>query len=337
MKNWDLIGHEWAVQMLKQHLKQNNIRHAYLFTGPMGVGKRSLALRFAMALSCKNRSDEMEPCGTCRTCRQIESMQYVDLTVVQAETVGGVLKIDQIREMQHILQLTPYEGGYRFALILRIHEANQSGQNALLKTLEEAPDKVVLLLTAEVGEQLLPTIVSRCELFRLRPVAYQPLESQLQTRFQIDPEKSKFLAHLSAGKPGLAINYLTRPELLEERRKYLDELLLLINSTNGPRMMFAYDHRDRREKMRKAIYIWSSFWRDVMMRSSGSQAPLVNLDYSKQIDWLAQRVSTAKIQEILAGLSDRLQALDSNVNVELLTGVLLLDLPHLDIKDAVLD
>ncbi len=90
--------------------------------------------------------------------------------MVQAEQAGGTLKVEQVRELQHSLSLAPYEGRYRVALLLRFEEAHPSAANALLKTLEEPSPQVVLVLTAESAESLLPTIVSRCEVLRLRPL-----------------------------------------------------------------------------------------------------------------------------------------------------------------------
>src|SRR5690242_12387713 len=137
MNSWNVFGHDWAVEMLQQHLANQTLRHAYLFTGPAGVGRRTLALRLAQALNCPSPANVGVPCGQCRTCKQIAGGQNVDLMLVQAENEGGTLKVEQVREVQKFLSLKPYQSPYKIVIFLRFQEANANAQNALLKTLEE--------------------------------------------------------------------------------------------------------------------------------------------------------------------------------------------------------
>src|SRR5512143_877551 len=122
--DWGIIGHEWAVNLLSKHIAHGQERHAYLITGAQGVGRRTLALRFAQGLNCLNPPVPGQPCRNCSACKRIEAMKHPDLIVVEAEHEGEVLKIDQIRELQHSLALAPYEARYRVALILRFEEAH---------------------------------------------------------------------------------------------------------------------------------------------------------------------------------------------------------------------
>src|SRR5512146_42884 len=128
--NWNMLGSEWAIQLLKSHVANQQLRHAYLITGPQGVGRRTLALRLAQAVNCRQPVSPGEPCGICSNCKRLEAMQHPDLTVVQADQEGGTLKVDQVRELQHSLALSPYEANYRIALLLRFEEAHPSAENA---------------------------------------------------------------------------------------------------------------------------------------------------------------------------------------------------------------
>ncbi len=136
-----MIGHQWAVNLLAEHVALRRERHAYLFTGPNGVGRKTLALRFSQALNCPTPPVPGQPCLNCSTCERMGTLQHPDLAVVEAVHEGEVLRIDQVRELQHNLSLAPYEARYRIALILRFEEANNSTANAMLKTLEEPPPR----------------------------------------------------------------------------------------------------------------------------------------------------------------------------------------------------
>ena len=220
--HWGLIGHEWAVQLLREHVASGQVRPAYLFTGPRGVGRRTLALRLAQAINCEQPSAPGEPCRACRACTHLEAMQHPDLHIVQAEREGGFLKVDQIRELQRGLSLHPYEAKKRIALLLRFEEARRDeAANILLKTLEEPPALVTLLLTAESPERLLPTIVSRCEVLRLRPAPLPAVAGALESQWGLEPERARLLAHISAGRPGYALRLSQDAALLEQRSTQL--------------------------------------------------------------------------------------------------------------------
>src|SRR6266536_2629989 len=197
--NWNLVGHEWAVDMLKKHISNGTTRHAYLFAGPPGIGRRTLALRFAQALNCQTPVGEGIPCGECRDCKQLAAMQ--------ADSEGGTLKVDQIREARRMLVLKPYLAKYRVELFLRFQEANDNAANALLKTLEEAPSYAVLILTADNPEQLLPTIVSRCEVLRLRPLKVEEVQKALEDK-GFETNQSRLITHISGGRFGYACRLL---------------------------------------------------------------------------------------------------------------------------------
>ena len=324
--NWNLIGHEWAVDMLKKHVVNGTTRHAYLFAGPPGLGRRSLALRFAQALNCQTPIDAGIPCGQCRDCKQIEAMQYPDLSVVQADSEGGTLKVDQIRDARHSLTLKPYVANYRVALFLRFQQANDNAANALLKTLEEAPSYAVLILTADNPEQLLPTIVSRCEVLRLRPLNIEAVQKELENR-GLEIGQAKLIAHISGGRFGYALRLIENDSLLEKRDQRLNDLLTLIPASRVEKFAYADKLAKDKDSMRQAILIWLSYWRDVMLRTARAESPLVNVDRNMEIEDLADRMDLSSARRVVSSLEYTLEKMERNVNSRMLAEILLLDLP----------
>ncbi|MFN8384288.1 MAG: DNA polymerase III subunit delta' [Anaerolineales bacterium] len=324
--NWNLLGHEWAVDMLRQHAAHDEIRHAYLFCGPPGLGRRTLALRLAQALNCTKPIGPGIPCGLCRDCKQIEAMQHPDMNVIQADAEGGTLKVDQIREVQRSLSLKPYQSKYRVALFLRFQEANDNAANALLKTLEEAPAHAILLLTADTPEQLLPTIISRCEILRLRPLPIEAVESDLIYR-GVDEERARLLAHISGGRPGYARRLVDDVTLFEKRDERLNDLQALLPAPRVEKFSYADKLSKDKDAMRQAITIWLSYWRDVMLRVAGAETPLINVDRNMEIEFLAGRLNLSTARRVVSDLENALEKMDRNVNSRLLAEVLLMDWP----------
>jgi DNA polymerase-3 subunit delta' len=329
---WEMIGHEWAVRLLHQHIATGQVRHAYLFSGPDAVGKRTLALRFAQALNCEAPPAPGETCGNCRACELTPEQTYPDLHVVEAEWVGGSLKVEQVRDLQRKLALSPYEGRWRVALMLRFHEANDSAANALLKTLEEPAPQVVLLLTARSQEALLPTIVSRCEVIPLRALADSELEKALQGR-GLSYERARLLAGLSSGCPGRAIRLQEDPAQLEQRRLLLDDLQSLLQMSRAER--FAYIDRlmkgkdlgEMRRQVVEALETWLSVWRDAMIVTFGVQASPNNPDRITDLEILTSVLDPEQLVRAVQETERTLDAIHHYANVRLALENLMLDLP----------
>jgi DNA polymerase-3 subunit delta' len=327
--NWNMVGHDWAVQLLSKHVATGKFRQAYLFTGPQGIGKRTLALNFFKALNCQAPPQPGQMCNACHACTHIEQMAHPDLDLLQAEQDGGTLKVDQIRALQRNLSLTPYQARYRMALLLRFEEANQNAANALLKTLEEPSPQVVLILTAESAERLLPTIISRCEVLRTGPVPLPVVCENLQARWGLPAAEADLLAHLSGGRVGYALKLHANPEKLEQRQAWLDDLARLLLSGRVARFSYAENLVKDKEIARQVLQLWLSYWRDILLRTSGASAPFINLDRADEIEKISSRIDLPTAYQTVNAIQRTIANLENNVNARLAAEVLFLDLPAL--------
>lgn len=321
--NWGLIGHDWAVRLLMAQLASDSIGHAYLFTGPPQVGKRTSAIHLAQVINCTGDSP---PCGKCRACDLIARGLHADVQLIEAE--GRSIKIEAIRDLQHDLSLRPVEARSRIAIIRNIQDATESAQDALLKTLEEPAPTSRLILTADDPEHLLATIVSRCNVIPLRAVAPAVIADALQTQFDVPAEQAGMLARLSGGRPGWAIDASQNPERLEERTVILDAMLGLLQADRAAR--FAYSEElSRSNTLDLVLETWQSWWRDVILLVEGSSVPPVNADYAEALGGIASRIPPEAARQALRAVRRTVDALSKYANTRLALEVLMLDLPYL--------
>ena len=239
-----------------------------------------------------------------------------------------MLKVEQIRELRKSVLLAPYQAPFRIVLLLRFEEANASAANALLKTLEEAPSKVILILTADNVEQLLPTIVSRCEVLRLRPLPVPRVDDFLRGE-GADAEKAALLAHLSGGRPGYALRLLEDDSALDFRREKFGEFAELLPASRVVRFDYAENLAKDKDAFRETLLLWLSLWRDVMLESAGEADAVTNIDHRPLIEKLTNKLDLYAAKKQLAITENAIGQLQRNVNPRLLAENLILDLPNL--------
>ncbi|MGC8873506.1 MAG: DNA polymerase III subunit delta' [Chloroflexia bacterium] len=327
-----VIGHRWAVDLLTRQLRQGCIGHAYLFTGPPGVGRGTLARWLAQALLCLNAPQV--PCGTCPACARVANGTHPDLRLLSLETQGGrrTLGIDAVRELRATMAERPFAGTRKVYLIEDAETMTPEAANALLKTLEEPPPFAVLLLVALSDHLLLPTIVSRCQHLPLRPLGREEVRRALVARWGATEEQAEFLAALSRGRLGWAVRALQDEAVLARREEELGTVERLLEVGLLDRFAFAEAQerrwkRGEQEAVLDLLEQWEGWWRDLFLAGQGCEELVVNRDRLEQLRAFSRRLAAGTVLSFLQALRAARQRLQEQVNPRLVLEDLLLRLP----------
>lgn len=217
-----VLGQENAISLLRRQLATDRLANTYLFLGPGGSGKKTAAMAFATAVLCP---EEMEGCGVCSACRRIDAGAHPDIHLIERTEDSAVIKIDQMRELQDELALTPFEAKRKVAVIIDAERLNPHAANAFLKTAEEPAGSAILILTASNEASLLETLVSRCRIVRFRPLPAAILRDIL-VACGIDAHLAEAVSAVSAGSVKQAMS-LANSELASHRIWLIEKIASL--------------------------------------------------------------------------------------------------------------
>lgn len=174
----EVIGQEHITQTLEKALSNDRLAHAFLFTGPRGVGKTTCARILAKVINCENKSENLEPCNACNSCLAFDKNNSFNVIELDAASNNGV---EHIRTLNDQVRLQPQQGKYKVFIIDEVHMLSQAAFNAFLKTLEEPPPYAIFILATTEKHKIIPTILSRCQIFDFRRIPIEKIITQLDS------------------------------------------------------------------------------------------------------------------------------------------------------------
>ena len=345
---WPVWGHVAAIESLQSAVRANRVSHAYLLAGPDGIGKKTVALTFAQALCCPtDRPDPAVPCGGCSSCRRIGRDVHPDVQVVSLKTQATVaeksgskntsLTIDTVRSLRASAALLPMEATRRVSIVDDAETLQGAAQEALLKTLEEPPHAVTIILLANDAEALLPTIRSRCQVIELHPVGSATIAAGLASR-GIQEGPARELAVLAAGRPGWAVSAAADPALRQRHAAAVERAVVWIESAPYERLVTAVRTGDGFGKKREEVFadleVLLGVWRDVMLVAAGAGRYVTHQPHLARIEAIACSADLARTGRALAATHRCLVDLDANIRPRLALEGMVLQWPAVHLGGA---
>ena len=318
----NIIGHKRAIEALKNSVKNNTVSHSYLFQGEEGLGKKMVAYVFAKTLLCKEGKEE--PCNRCVSCVKFDSENHPDFFLIQPDK--GLIRKGQIEELVKSVGILPFESKRKVFIIDDSHKMNLEGKNTLLKTLEEPPSYVTIILISSSINNLLPTILSRCQSVKFYPVSSLAIEDYLTRMYSKTVEEASFVSNFTKGSVGKSIFLSTSPQFFHMRDdivKILDGLIKGDKTKVFSAMGFFNENKDNIEEIIDIILYW---FRDLLIyKEIGESHLIINKD---KLEYLSSQsfMDFNLINDIIAKVEETKDNIRKNVNYQLSIETMLLSI-----------
>ena len=316
----EILGHEPIKEHFFNAVLTGNISHAYILSGEAGIGKKSLANAFALALLCEK--GQADPCRQCHACKQVMSGNHPDLIYVTHEKPASIGVDDVRRQINDTIQVKPYSSAHKIYIVDEAEKMTVQAQNALLKTIEEPPAYAVILLLTTNAEAFLPTILSRCVQLKLKPLKDGEVKDYLVSRMGVELSQAEIYTAFARGNLGKAIHLADS----EDFRHLYGELLKNLKKSDISELL----ERIRKMKedkldIHQCLDFMQMWYRDVLMYKTTKD---INLLIFKDEFSTIKAMSTVSgydgLERILQAIEKARVRLDANVNMELAMELMLL-------------
>lgn len=317
-----IIGHEKIIDSLKLATLRDTISHSYLFEGDEGLGKLMVAKVFAKTLLCKDKKGE--PCNICTSCTKFDSGNHPDFKLLEPEK--GIIKKGQVEELINSVAMSPFESSRKVFVINDSHKMNPEAMNALLKTLEEPPEYINIILITSSSNNLLPTIISRCLGIKFYPVSKKKIADYLVTNYNKNNETAKFIADFTKGSVGKSIELASSDnffQMREEVIKIIDSLLRGDKTKAFNTISFFNENKDKIDELLDIFLFW---FRDIIIyKEIGKNELITNIDKIENIS-KHSFIDYDKINDIIEKVQQTKDNINRNVNFQLSIESMLLNI-----------
>ena len=323
----DVLGQDYAIEVIQNSIKKNRMPQSWLFTGQKNIGKFKTAEALSQKLNCKNIS--VDACGVCDNCVQIANQNFMDFRVLVPE--GKYIKINQIKKSLDWLHLHSDQAKIRVMIIDDARNLGREAANSFLKTLEEPAPNTLLIIIAESSQNIPETIVSRCQQIRFRPLSDEITRQILQQTSDLSIERINFLSSFSMGS--IKINHAKRIELVETVQQIAIEWLTNMSSLNLEEVFQNCEKWGKSKNEEWCIFLdfLETWFRDLVfiMRGFPDEMLINKVEKSseKRIDELKKSALQFKIehiQDIFGHICEVRKSIEFNANKSLLVESLFL-------------
>lgn len=317
----DIVGQDSVIAHLKNAIKLSKISHAYIINGEQGMGKKMIARAFSMALQCENGGEN--PCMECQSCKQALSNNNPDIRWIVHEK-PGVISVEEIRkQVNSDVQIKPYKNTHKIYVIDEAAKMNIAAQNAILKTIEEPPGYVVIILLTDNKEMLLSTILSRCVSVELRPVNKDIIEKYLTKKEGIADYRAKAVSSFASGNIGKAIKMAISDDFIDLKDNVVRLARNIGRMTVADIMAAVKETSTYKDNIYEYIDLLIIWYRDILIyKACNDENEIIFSEYAKYIREQAEIVTYESIENVLKELDSIKGKMRINVNFDMIMELL---------------
>ena len=322
----EIVGHNRIKEHLRNSIRLDKVSHAYLFVGDKGVGKMSMAKVFAQTLQCESKG--IEPCMKCKSCLQMLSENHPDIKILKH--VKDALSVEEIRtQLINDAGIMPYAGPYKIYIVPDAHLLNAAAQNALLKTIEEPPSYVVVILIVDNKDVILPTILSRCVTINFMPLSDKDVANYLMKKEDVPDAEAIMAAAFSQGSIEKAVNIAMSKEYSEKKERLISILRGIDEVTIAEVVNYAKENGADKEFFDDMLWVCRCWYKDVLMlKATADLNGVLFKDEYKYLKKQASNYSFEDVEKIIQAIDKAGSRYRANVSLETIIELLVLTMKN---------